>query len=223
MPLLRPASPLPRSMVLMVRRPPRFGTSCQRRWLPFDMSIGFTSWNVAVYRTLPSGSFPSSMSWTMALSGFFGSSSPKARPRMISNWPALPKDGAVCPARQGLIGDCASQNAGDVFESMTIFVTFAWDGGAQASSATASATSEGRLPPSIRGNSGLMWGFSLPAGDTVGPRPVLRGRTAGQGAACRDASRRGGCGPPRGRRSFPPGRACSALAARGSRSPALSP
>ena len=46
-------SPVARSAGTMVRRPPRLGTSCHIRWLDFDMSTGFTSWNVAVYSTMP--------------------------------------------------------------------------------------------------------------------------------------------------------------------------
>ena len=34
-------------------RPPRFGTSCHMSPLAFDMSIGLTRKNVAMYSTLP--------------------------------------------------------------------------------------------------------------------------------------------------------------------------
>ena len=74
------------------------------------MSIGFTSWNVAVYSTMPRALRGASlMSWMMALCGSFGSSSPKARPASVSYWPALPK--------------LAPSKAGETFVSMTILVT----------------------------------------------------------------------------------------------------
>ena len=47
-PLLRPTSPWLRRSVVMVIRPPRFGTSCHIRPLDFDMSIGLTMKNVAM-------------------------------------------------------------------------------------------------------------------------------------------------------------------------------
>jgi hypothetical protein len=111
-PLDNPMSPKLRSAGMMVRRPPRLGTSCHIRWLALDMSIGFTSWKVVVYSTIPRaflGAFWISV--MMALCGSLGSSSPVALPESTSYWPTLPK--------------FAPMKAGDVFFSMTIFVTFA--------------------------------------------------------------------------------------------------
>lgn len=60
-------SPVMRSAGTMVMRPPRLGTSCHISRLDFDMSVGFTSWNVAMYSTMPRAFFGASwMSWMTA-------------------------------------------------------------------------------------------------------------------------------------------------------------
>src|SRR6516164_11282133 len=83
-PLERPMSPRARSDGTIVSRPARLGTSCHRRRLVFDKSIGFTNWNEAVYSTMPRALRGASvMSWMIALCGSLGSSSPKARPVSI--------------------------------------------------------------------------------------------------------------------------------------------
>src|SRR5688572_23966782 len=108
-PLLRPTSPASRRSVLIVMRPPRFGTSCHISPLALDMSIGLTMKNVAMYSTLPLTLGASSMSVMSALLGWLGSSSPQARPARVSYWPALPK--------------LAPPKAGEVLVSITILVT----------------------------------------------------------------------------------------------------
>src|SRR5688572_3936904 len=106
-------SPRFRSASTMVRRPPRFGTSCHIRWLDFVMSIGFTRKNVATYSTLPLAFLVARrISVITRLRGSSGSSSPNARPASVSYWPALPK---TLPS-----------NAGETFLSMTMRLTSAW-------------------------------------------------------------------------------------------------
>ena len=87
-PLLKPMSPSLRCSGEIVILPPRFGTSCHIRRLAFDMSIGFTRKNVALYSTLPFAFLGASlMSLMIVLCGSFGSSSPKTRLAIVSYCP----------------------------------------------------------------------------------------------------------------------------------------
>ena len=61
----------------MVMRPVRLGTSCHMKWDAFDMSTGFTIWNVVMYSTMPRAFLGASlMSVMIALRRSLGSSSP---------------------------------------------------------------------------------------------------------------------------------------------------
>ena len=91
------------------------------------MSIGFTSWKVAVYSTIPLALRGASlMSWITAFLGSLGSSSPNARPASVSYWPAVPK--------------LAPSKAGDTCFSTTILVTRACAPDANMASRLAAAT-----------------------------------------------------------------------------------
>src|SRR5580765_4380774 len=130
--LLRPTSPELRRSVLIVTRPPRFGTSCHISPLDLLMSIGLTMKNVAMYSTLPLAlRFAFFRSVISEFRKSCGSSSPKARPVIVSYCPALPKLGQT--------GGVPVQNAGDTFESTTTLVTRASDGGAQANASAAAS------------------------------------------------------------------------------------
>ena len=84
-PLLMPMSPCARRSLEMVMRPARFGTSCHSRPLDFDMSTGLTMKNVAMYSTMPFAFLGASvMSVMIELCESIGSSSPNARPVMVS-------------------------------------------------------------------------------------------------------------------------------------------
>jgi hypothetical protein len=119
-------SPSLRLAAASVILPPRLGTSCHIRWLLFDMSMGLTRKNVAMYSTLPFAFVgASSMSLMIVLCESCGSSSPYTRPAIVSYCPAVPND--------------APPNAGEILVSITSRVTRAADSGAHAS-ATAPAT-----------------------------------------------------------------------------------
>src|SRR5882762_4804639 len=147
-------SPLRRSISTLLILPPRLGTSCHMHPLALLMLTGFRSWKLAVYSTLPLEFLGASWtSWMMALRGSFGSSSPVANPAIASYSPTSPKE------QSGGRGACAMQDGPR--ETISIFVTLAWDGCAQVSSATARAAAEGSLPPGNCGSSGLISGFLL--------------------------------------------------------------
>src|SRR5205814_5331094 len=88
--------------------------------------------NVATYSTFPRAFFgATSMSWMMALSGFFASSSPNARPATPSYVTfCSPNSQTCCPLTVEQIG---------VVERIWIFVTFASLADAQPNSAAAAA------------------------------------------------------------------------------------
>src|SRR5262249_15674850 len=86
--------------------------------LDFVMSIGLTMKNEAMYSTFPFALRLASV--RSVISEFWkscGSSSPKARPVIVSYCPALPKLG------HAWLGGVPVQNAGDTFKSTTTRVT----------------------------------------------------------------------------------------------------
>src|SRR5439155_11677341 len=83
-PLDTPTSRCARRSLEIVMRPPRFGTSCHRRPLDVDISIGLTTKNEAMYCALPLTRGASPTSVMSALCSSIGSSAPKARPVIAS-------------------------------------------------------------------------------------------------------------------------------------------
>src|SRR5438105_12733711 len=164
-PLLRPTSCELRRSLVMVILPPRFGTSCHIKPLANAMSTGFTMKKVATYSTLP-WSFRAARARSVMsrLCASCGSSSPNARPVMVSYWMSWPES-RLCET---------GQSAG---ESMTILVTFACACGAHATSAATAAPTDAvlRSIPGIDANIEEVLSLSEPHGwAPQSPRATVR-------------------------------------------------
>src|SRR3989442_1074619 len=143
-PLLRPMSPCMRRSLEMVIRPPRLGTSCHINLLELPTLMGLTMKKLATYSTLPFVRSARERSVISPLCGSPGSSSPKARPVIVSYWPTAPCVGQSGGVPGGLPAG-GGKHKGEVLLSTIIFVTRASVGGAQASDTAAAMPNKADL------------------------------------------------------------------------------